>query len=1259
MPTMYDEPMMKRARATRLAMVVPIIERVLLWLLPLSLLMLVSLIVRDLAHGLQPSNIATFLLLPLLYLMVFLRRFLSPRCRLTAYCLFITAMGLEGLANWGLAAQGSAAIILALILASMGGLRFWATFLCVGLAGTLLVAGGYMVGLLKTAIDIPAYMQSPAAWAVALLAILLSAFAALLWNEVVKTQVRWSIRLEHVLAATSGVTGEQFFEQLTRELAGSLGVQCAMICELVEDGSNMRTIACWCEGESRSMEWQAAGSVCRQVLEQGSCSHPEGLQDVYPDDALIRKLSANSCLAERLCDSQGRPRAVLALVDSKPLRDPQADLLLKVMADRVAAELSRMQTQQELQKSDALLRAAIDASPAGILIADAPDVRIRMVNPAGLEIRGVGADNLTDIPVDQHSQSWQVYRPNGELFEPEELPLSKAILEGQPQRDVDAIIRRPNGESRWVSANAAPVRDAAGKVIAGLVVFLDITERQQARRALEDSEQRYRALFEFSGDAILLLSEGRVVGCNSVAQRLYGLSRHELIGQTPGDLSPAMQPDDRPSEELAREKIDAAMKGELQTFQWRHCDRAGRNWDAEVSLSRVDVPQGALLQAVVRDVTDRNHVEAELRQALARQEAIFEGSTVGIFLVQEDRIITMANRRTRDLLGFGQDELVGNNTEKIHPSHQHFLEFGNKYYPTLREKGMVTLECPLQRKDGEVRQFYVSGRAIAPPDLTQGTVWVIDDITERKQAERALRETQEFLHAALTQSTAGILIVDATGRHIRLANAAAARIIGRAPHSTTGTDPSELQRDWRLFREDGSEFTAEEMPLQRAAVDGEVMEGEELRIVDCHGTSHWISVNATPIRNAEHEIIGAIAVFQDITGNRQASEERARLVAAVENAVEDIVVTDRDGVILYVNPGFEAVTGYSREDAIGQKPSLLKSGRHDQAFYDDLWATITTGNVWTGQLWNRRKDDRLVCEESTISPIHNEKDEIIGYVAVKRDVTEHLRMQEMVVQSEKMLSVGGLAAGMAHEINNPLGGILQGTQNIKRRLLDDLPANLRTAEQVGLDFDCLRTYVKQRKLPELLTGIREAGERAAEIVANMLRFSRPGGSHKEKVSVCDMLDRAIELARIQYDLKKHYDFRRIDILREYESGIPRVICNPTEIEQVILNLLTNAAQALAEKAPADLPRIVLRAGSCEGRAWIEVEDNGPGIPESHRTRVFEPFFTTKDVGVGTGLGLSVSYFIITQNHNGTMEVLSTPGEGSTFRIELPTERTRP
>jgi PAS domain S-box-containing protein len=1257
MSTMYDEPMLKRSRATRLTMVVPIIERVLLWLLPLSALMLVSLIVRDLAHGLRPSNIATFLLVPLLYLMVFLRRFFSPRFRLTAYCLFITAMGLEGLANWGLAAQGSAAIILALILASMGGLRFWATFLCIGLLGTLVVAWGYVSALLKTDIDVSAYMQSPASWAVALLAILLSAFAALLWNEIVKTQVRWSTRLEHLLAATSGVTGERFFENLTRELAGALGVKCVMICETARDARQMHTIACCYEGESRSFEWQAGGSVSRQVLEQGSCWYPEGLQEAFPEDAFIKDLDATSCRAERLCDSQGRPRAVLAIVDSKPLRDQQAGILLKVMADRAAAELSRMQTQQELQKSDALLRAAIDASPAGILIADAPDVRIRIVNPAALEIRGAKAKNLTDIPVDQHSQNWQVYRPDGELFEPEELPLSKAILQGQPQRDVDAIIRRPNGESRWVSANAAPVLDPAGNVIAGLVVFLDITERQQARRALEDSEQRYRALFEFSGDAILLLAEGRVVDCNSIAEQLYGLSRDELVGQTPGDLSPTTQPGGRLSEALAREKIQAAMTGKLQTFQWRHCDRTGRSWDAEVSLTRVDVPQGALLQAVVRDVTGRNQADRELRQALARQEAIFEGSTVGIFLVQEDRIITMANRRTTELLGFERDDLVGRDTQQIHPSHQHFLDFGKKWYPVLRQKGVVTLECPLRRKDGEVRQFFVSGRAIAPPDLTQGTVWVVDDITERKQAERALRETQEFLHAALTQSTAGILIVDATGKRIRLANAAAARIIGREPHSTTGTDPSALQRDWRLFREDGSEFTSEEMPLQRAAVAGEVMEGEELRIVDCHGMAHWISVNATPIRNAEHEIIGAIAVFQDITENRQVSEERACLVAAVENAVEDIVVTDRNGVILYVNPGFEAITGYSREEAIGHKPSLLKSDRHDRAFYDDLWATITTGNVWTGQLWNRRKDDRLVCEESTISPIHNEKDEIIGYVAVKRDVTEHLRMQEMVVQSEKMLSVGGLAAGMAHEINNPLGGILQGTQNIERRLLDDLPANVRAAEQVGLDLDCLRTYVRQRKLPELLKGIREAGERAAEIVANMLRFSRPGGSHKEKVSVCDVLDRAIELARIQYDLKKHYDFRHVNIFREYERGIPCVICNPTEIEQVILNLLTNAAQALAEKAPDDSPEIILRAGACDGRAWIEVEDNGPGIADAHRTRVFEPFFTTKDVGVGTGLGLSVSYFIITQNHNGTMEVLSTPGEGSTFRIELPAERT--
>uniref|UniRef100_B8DJ49 histidine kinase n=1 Tax=Nitratidesulfovibrio vulgaris (strain DSM 19637 / Miyazaki F) TaxID=883 RepID=B8DJ49_NITV9 len=304
------------------------------------------------------------------------------------------------------------------------------------------------------------------------------------------------------------------------------------------------------------------------------------------------------------------------------------------------------------------------------------------------------------------------------------------------------------------------------------------------------------------------------------------------------------------------------------------------------------------------------------------------------------------------------------------------------------------------------------------------------------------------------------------------------------------------------------------------------------------------------------------------------------------------------------------------------------------------------------------------------------------------DVTDRVRMEEVLVQSEKMLSVGGLAAGMAHEINNPLGAILQGAQNIQRRLADGLPANEQAAERLGCSLPVIRAYLEERRVLEFLDSIREAGCRAANIITNMLEFSRNSGARRTTVDLHALLDRTLDIAASDYDLKKRYDFRNITIVREYEAELPPVVCSEQEITQVVLNLLRNAAQAIAARsgnerpeslrpdgarpagegtegaaayapsAPSgetgwDEPRIVLRTRR-EG-AWmrIDVQDNGTGMPEDVRRRVFEPFFTTKEVGVGTGLGLSVSYFIVTRNHGGTFDVASEPGRGTTFTLRLP------
>ncbi|MBF8755034.1 ATP-binding protein [Pseudomonas guariconensis] len=283
-----------------------------------------------------------------------------------------------------------------------------------------------------------------------------------------------------------------------------------------------------------------------------------------------------------------------------------------------------------------------------------------------------------------------------------------------------------------------------------------------------------------------------------------------------------------------------------------------------------------------------------------------------------------------------------------------------------------------------------------------------------------------------------------------------------------------------------------------------------------------------------------------------------------------------------------------------------------------------------------------------------------GVVIRIDDITQRLSLEEMMVQSEKMLSVGGLAAGMAHEINNPLGAILHNVQNIRRRLSPELPRNQEQAAELDIDLATVNRYLESRDVPQLLDGIQQAGARAAKIVTHMLSFSRRSNRQLAPCDLPALIDQAVEIAGNDFDLTVGFDFKGQHIVRQFDPELGPVPCTANELEQVLLNLLKNAAQAIHQRPqPAEPGRIVLRTRLNPPWAEIQVEDNGVGMPESVRKRTFEPFFTTKEIGQGTGLGLSVSYFIITNNHKGQMEVHSAPGQGTCFTLRLPLGQPTP
>jgi len=389
---------------------------------------------------------------------------------------------------------------------------------------------------------------------------------------------------------------------------------------------------------------------------------------------------------------------------------------------------------------------------------------------------------------------------------------------------------------------------------------------------------------------------------------------------------------------------------------------------------------------------------------------------------------------------------------------------------------------------------------------------------------------------------------------------------------------------------------------------------------------------------------------------RDLRHSRAHLGSIIDSLASAVLAVDAKARVTLMNAGAARLCGLEPEQAKGHDAfelfPILEGGRKQ------LGAALAMGRAGKLERQPGTNGARSTFYDLAFAPLSGEGDG--GAVIRIEDVTTRAQLEEIMIQTEKMMSVGGLAAGMAHEINNPLGGILQSAQNIRRRTSPELSANRETAAALGTDMGTIQAYMRERGILRMLDGISESGQRAAAIVANMLNFSRRSSSRHAPTDLHALIERVLDLAANDYDLKKRYDFRKIRIQRAFDPALPQVTCTPTEIEQVLLNVFKNAAQAMsAMDPPPARPTLTVTTRAGAGYAEIRIRDNGPGIGPENRKRIFEPFFTTKAPGEGTGLGLSVSYFIVTSNHKGSFTLESEPGHGAEFIIRLPVDTAQP
>ncbi len=406
----------------------------------------------------------------------------------------------------------------------------------------------------------------------------------------------------------------------------------------------------------------------------------------------------------------------------------------------------------------------------------------------------------------------------------------------------------------------------------------------------------------------------------------------------------------------------------------------------------------------------------------------------------------------------------------------------------------------------------------------------------------------------------------------------------------------------------------------------------------------------------KNEALQQSAQLKELLKERVMAEKKINnlknyLANIIDSMPSVLIGVDQNGLVTQWNNAAIQATGISVNDAQGQPLEIVFPRL--SAEMEQVKKSIKTGKQQSDLKTPYQREGNTGYEDVTIYPLISNGVE--GAVIRLDDVTDKVRLEGMMVQSEKMLSVGGLAAGMAHEINNPLAGMMQTANVLHSRLTEkDMPANQKAAQAAGINMDDLYRYMESRGMLRMIKAINDSGHRIEEIVDNMLSFARKTDVVISSHNLAELMDRTLDLAATDYDLKKQYDFKTIKLVKEYADNLPSVPCEGSPVQQVFLNILRNGAQAMQD-AKIEGAQFTLQSwlDADKNRVCISIEDNGPGMDDETRKRIYEPFFTTKPVGEGTGLGLSVSYFIICENHGGELEVETSPGNGCRFIISLP------
>jgi PAS domain S-box-containing protein len=766
-----------------------------------------------------------------------------------------------------------------------------------------------------------------------------------------------------------------------------------------------------------------------------------------------------------------------------------------------------------------------------------------------------------------------------------------------------------------------------------------------------------RVLFEAIDDAVFVHdANGKILDANPAACRRLGYSRDELLQLNTRDI------DDPEFAAGFRNRLESQLATGGMRCEGVHRTKDGRRIDVDINTSAIQLNGQPAVLAVMRDITQRKQTEEALGKQSQLLQSILDNMSDAIVVADAYGRIVLFNPMAEHIFGPGL-------LQADFQLYQADRETPVKEFPVQRcVRGETFDNVELFIRHAEAPgglDISVAGRPLRErTGALKGGVIVCNDITEHLRVEKELRDSRA-LYLSLVQSLPqNIFRKDRAGR-VTFGNERYCASLKRILPDLLG------KTDFDLFpAETARKYVADDQEIMRT--------GKALDTVEEHylpdGRRLYVHVVKTPVYNAERDVIGVQGIFWDVTQEVLAHETIARSEKRyrqlTEATMDGIIVIDASGHIVLFNPAAERMFGYCAAEVIGAALGELIPAEFSDLPAQGIGPLLDTRlRPLLGrpkEIKGTRKDGSEIPIEIALSLLADPSDTNHGnhrpiqVLAAIRDLTERNKMRSVLVQNEKLASIGLLSAGVAHEINNPLAFVGNNLVVLERdcagllaliKAYEDAgpPSDTESAKRVQeqketIDLDYIRANIGR-----ILSRTREGIDRVTRIVHSLRGMARTEAPHRQEARIPDLVNSSLEIL--------HGKFKRLGIVVDQQYGPnPVVSCVPTQISQVVLNLLVNAFQAVEASHRVD-GRIQVRTERHNGDFLLEISDNGVGIQRDHLPRVFDPFFTTKDVGEGTGLGLSISHHIISA-HGGRIDVDSTPGEGTRFRVVLPAQETR-